>query len=996
MDRRRNRIPAVAGGIWILGCGIVLLSAAVSLAAEAAAPATQCPGTAEVSGGLCVQVGCDDLGLAVELARTGRFLVQVLDGDAARVEKARQEVPSQNLYGLVSVDRLGAPNKLPYAENLVNLLVLADPSAVPPGEMARVLRPGAIVLLPQKPDAEASLRAAGLEEVQVVEAGRTWVKGRKPWPAEMDQWTHSRHAADGNPVSHDALVGPPRRIRWVAGPAREDSRLVTAAGRNFYAGLLARDAFNGLPIWRRPLAMTAQAVPVAAGDRLFAVADKRVLVLDGVTGETIRELTEAGTPGDLLALDDLLVTVDGQTVRAVEPETGRLRWKHAATEPQCVIAGDGAVFLLQGSARRGETVAAVCLDLSSGQVRWQRSEYPWAPKVRRAVYHRGLVAYEVSTLKDEKAGNVIHMVSASDGRLLWSREFVPGMQHMKQARAMFVGDLLWVLEHRRCVALDPTTGLVKRDAPAGFCHCFPPVATERYMLAGEMELTDLASGKLDANRITKAACSRDFGWVPANGLIYVCPKHCVCWPMLRGYAALAPAANGSGPLKKKPEPADFVLETGVEVSASAEPPAADEWPCYRQNAWRSASTTAEVAIPQKQLWAANLGGWPDGPIASDWRENPFIRGPVTPPVVAAGAVYVARPDAHELVALDAQNGAVRWRYTANGRIDTAPTIHRGLCLFGTKNGWVYCLRAESGELVWRLRAAPSDERIVAYGQVESPWPVPGSVLVVDDVAYFAAGRQPLADGGILVFAAEPATGKIRWVERLDSLPMNDFYSCVGLEFDNFDLLQREDDGVALSRWWFRAGDGKMTCKARDPFVLAKTGSSGVIAPRGCWTYAPRHQPRHGKDGPVRGPVVFRDGTLLGCLDDCRTLYRRDFTAGDCETFDRSWMTGWAAGENSRKGTGEFWLSQRLAQKAAWTLPLFPDSEPKQQVAAMILARDRLFIAGSQGGLAVLSANDGQRLAHVPLAPAVWDGLAAAGGRLFVSTQAGEVVCLGAP
>ena len=48
------------------------------------------------------------------------------------------------------------------------------------------------------------------------------------------------------------------------------------------------------------------------------------------------------------------------------------------------------------------------------------------------------------------------------------------------------------------------------------------------------------SGEVDARQITKAACGPDGGWVPANGLIYVTPKHCVCWPTVRGYAALAP------------------------------------------------------------------------------------------------------------------------------------------------------------------------------------------------------------------------------------------------------------------------------------------------------------------------------------------------------------------------------------------------------------------------------------------------------------------------
>ena len=153
----------------------------------------------------------------------------------------------------------------------------------------------------------------------------------------------------------------------------------------------------------------------------------------------------------------------------------------------------------------------------------------------------------------------------------------------------------------------------------------------------------------------------------------------------------------------------------------------------------------------------HLGGWPTGPIADDWRGQLLHPRPGRPPgrCRRAGLRRAARRPSGRGPGCR-RPAQVRWTFTANGRVDTAPTIHRGLCLFGSKSGWVYCLRADDGGLVWRLRAAPPEERIVAYGQIESPWPVPGSVLVVEDAAYFAAGRQPLADGGILVFAVEPA------------------------------------------------------------------------------------------------------------------------------------------------------------------------------------------------------------------------------------------------
>jgi hypothetical protein len=52
--------------------------------------------------------------------------------------------------------------------------------------------------------------------------------------------------------------------------------------------------------------------------------------------------------------------------------------------------------------------------------------------------------------------------------------------------------------------------------------------------------------------------------------------------------------------------------------------------------------------------------------------------------------------------------------------------------------------------------------LVSYGQLESLWPVHGSVLIDDETptVYFAAGRSSHLDGGIRIYALEPTTGKV--------------------------------------------------------------------------------------------------------------------------------------------------------------------------------------------------------------------------------------------
>ena len=64
------------------------------------------------------------------------------------------------------------------------------------------------------------------------------------------------------------------------------------------------------------------------------------------------------------------------------------------------------------------------------------------------------------------------------------------------------------------------------------------------------------------------------------------------------------------------------------------------------------------------------------------------------------------PARHGVHAFDAEDGTPRWDFTAGGRIDSPPTIHGQLVLFGSRDGYVYCLRAGDGELVWRHSVSP--------------------------------------------------------------------------------------------------------------------------------------------------------------------------------------------------------------------------------------------------------------------------------------------------
>ena len=150
-----------------------------------------------VRGGLIVHVGCGDGSLTAALAAGGRYVVQGLEADPAKIERVRARLRSLGQYGAVSVTGWDG-RSLPYAGSLVNLVVLSrDAERVSEEELLRVLTPGGVAL---------ALRPSSLAPL------------RKPWPEEIDEWSHYLHDASNNAVAQDTRVGPPGRLKWVCGP----------------------------------------------------------------------------------------------------------------------------------------------------------------------------------------------------------------------------------------------------------------------------------------------------------------------------------------------------------------------------------------------------------------------------------------------------------------------------------------------------------------------------------------------------------------------------------------------------------------------------------------------------------------------------------------------------------------------------------------------------------------------------------------------------------
>lgn len=1033
---------------------------------------------ANVPGGLIVHLGCGTGRLTAALGSDQRFLVHGLDVQAQNVEAARAHIAEKELYGRVSVDRLTSRG-LPYADNLVNMIVADKTGRVAADEMMRVLAPGGVAFMRHED---------------------SWDRLVKPWPDDVDEWTHYLHGPDGNAVAEDERVGPPRYMQWVGGPrwarAHEQlasiSAVVTAGGRIFYIvdeaptasiafpgqwSLVARDAFNGLILWKRPIAdwedhrRDFRSGPsqlsrrlVAVGDRVYVTLGFRapVSILDARSGETLRELAGTESAQEILVGEGAMVVAigdpagdvagamaarRGEPVPAVEkrivayaPDGTTMLWEKRDKDAQQLLPlslalGEGKVFLQNFT-------DLICLDAESGKEHWRserrssRERPAWsAPTV---VIRDGVVLSAdraVPKNQDEKSppkvawtvslqgGGVMGELvafSADTGEPLWR---CPAGEGFNGPVDVFVtDDLVWVGETARrgktdfTVARNIKTGEVEREIPTadaftncGMPHhrCYRNKATSQFILMGRVgvEYIDLAGGGALRNHWVRGACQ--YGVMPANGLLYTPSHSCVCYikGKLNGFNALsASRVRRDRPFRTR----DVRLEKGPAYGTVAVEWAAraDAWPTYRGDGARTGATETRLGNKVTPGWSIEIGG----------RLTSLTSDGVN--------LLVASIDTHTLHCLDANDGSTKWRFTAGGRIDSPPTIADGFALFGSADGWIYSVRMQDGSLAWRYRAAPEDRRVVAYGQLESVWPVSGSVLVEDGVVYAAAGRSSFLDGGIFLVRLDARTGEklsetvisdldasgrqpeetIKGFEMDGALP--DVLSCDGdsiymrhLRFDREGNLQKEPNkhlftptGFLDDTWWHRSY-----------WIFSDVFHAGW---GGWWKIGNRVA--SGRILSIRGDTVFGFGrdqyaggnTGQGRGGEQNHLFAMDRSAQPDEPPEAR-RRGKKVAETPSKVFRwskelPIWAKGLVLAGDALVVagPPEPRIDPDNPLALVNVDEAKASLAGKRGGtLRTVSIEDGATSSEIQLtAPPVFDGVIVAAGKLFMSDTEGKVTC----
>jgi outer membrane protein assembly factor BamB len=937
--------------------------------------------------GLWVHIGCGNGRLTAELAMSGRNLVHGVSPDEADVAEARKYVASRGLYGRVSIDQLGA-GRLPYADGVVNVLVVQ--AAVPAAEVLRVLCPGGAAFYAE------SLLPAGTKGA--TKEGN-WLKVVKPRPAGMDEWTHFEYNAGRTSASNDSVVDAPNQLQWLAGshwPDRNfshqpDSGFASAQGRNFYwfsayndksaSRLRCRDAYNGVLLWQKEVGRGAHGSSmIALGDRLYVSLGGEVgmAALDAATGEQrIRfEGSQQDPKAERLLVDGMLVERAGG-VRTFDAASGKLLWEtpNQFAERDAIVAGDGRVMFLHREKEDGP-VRLVCMEIKTGRELWRKDVPALEKKDSTSLicYRDGTILLASSSrafyMKDERS-SVVWAVSAQDGKLLWDYSYAATAHFGRATNVLHMGDMIWVKtsdpEAKKptssiiWIGLDAVTGKEKRRFDGVYNRCYADRASARFILTGDVDFLDPVTGEMRGFKAARGQCSTSY--MPANGLTYTFFMTCNCYNFVRGLMGFSSGVVPGAPDEQTPPP---LLEKGPAFGMPIKSAVvATDWPTLRHDPRRSGATDAVVPTDLAVVWNTTVGG------------------AISSPVAAGGKVLVGSLDGHAVTCLDAATGELQWSYRMGGPVDSPPTVYNGLVLAGSSDGWVYCLRLSDGALLWRMLAAPMDKRLVARGRVESVWPVHGSVLALDGVAYFGAGRHTELNGGIRYYAVEPATGRVIWRRQTSvsrTMPSDSLAGVPISDGERIHIGQRVNFDPATGTYSRRSSKKPVLFPLwgllSDP-TLPGASSGGMAYHVRPWAYKvvraggePRgvswHYPLKGNLLSVRDPAVY------GVLELWRNL-------------PRPRRLIWEA----------FGSTDGVTKK--WKLVY---EEYAETPKALVVAGDVMFIAfqspdAKTGKLRALSCADGRKLGEVALPGAPrWDGMAAIEGRIFIATQNGRVLCLG--
>jgi len=401
--------------------------------------------------------------------------------------------------------------------------------------------------------------------------------------------------------------------------------------------------------------------------------------------------------------------------------------------------------------------------------------------------------------------------------------------------------------------------------------------------------------------------------------------------------------------------------------------------------------------PQYGADAARSGYSPEvfpGELACSWTcqaphpPTPAWQGPDTRmpfdhayhATVAEGTLFYGSSADHQVHALDAATGIERWTFFTDAPVRFAPAIFEGRVYVVSDDGHLYCLAAADGTLLWKKRGGPASDMLLGNDHMISRWPARGGVAIFDNTVYFAAGIWP--SEGIYLYALDAATGATRWLNDAAGAiempqPHPTAVAVSGVSAQGY-LAASEDylfvpTGRAVPAV-FNRKDGSLRY-----FHLQEYGQVGgaslVVAGAHFLNGGRIFDAATGAFGgivPFPAVAVSAEHILCARQSSLRAIDRKKPVV-DKKAVDR-------------RGNPEI---RHVLAEPAWSFEI-----PKSDHTVLIVVGQHAVYATKDGRIAAVDTATGQPVWRAQ-AEGVPLGLAFAEGRLYVSTDRGDIICFDA-
>jgi outer membrane protein assembly factor BamB len=419
------------------------------------------------------------------------------------------------------------------------------------------------------------------------------------------------------------------------------------------------------------------------------------------------------------------------------------------------------------------------------------------------------------------------------------------------------------------------------------------------------------------------------------------------------------------------------------ASHAGESGQAGDWPVYLLNNQHNAVTDVKLPTPLVEVWTKPLAyppqpAWPP-PARRATGNSPYsqdssaIHENACQIVVAGKSFYYPSPANHALYCADVETGQTRWRFFAEAPIRHAPTLWQGKIYFGADDGYVYCLD-NSGKLMWKFSMSEDASRLPGNGHMISGGPVRSSVMIEKGQGYANAYFLP-GFGSSCTF--NPETGKILKKGGASKYEGYMSASAIGQTLHYFCTMYGE---IPL-RW--------SNTKDRPDYML-HVNQSAIPAQFVVFNKETGYFLSRDELFAIRfteyPALCSQKLTLPRALNNRKAELAKLESAKDAAGIEKKKAE--LAGVQAQLDS----LGKKLAEAALWRVKLDRPNpaDPGFASFSLIMAGETLF-AGREKKVAAFSIQDGKELWSAPVSGKVY-GLAAAQGRLFVSTDAGVIHC----